>query len=39
MALSDTPDLLFRRNSLSGAVEAAPKKSSINLNDALHSNN
>ena len=39
VALSDTPDLLFRRNSLSGAVEATPKKSSISLNDVLHSNN
>jgi 2,3,4,5-tetrahydropyridine-2-carboxylate N-succinyltransferase len=39
MALSDTPDLLFRRNSLSGAVEATPKKSSMSLNDVLHSNN
>lgn len=39
MTLSDTPDLLFRRNSQTGAVEAKPKNSSISLNEALHSNN
>jgi 2,3,4,5-tetrahydropyridine-2-carboxylate N-succinyltransferase len=32
-------DLLFRRNSLSGAVECVPLKSSISLNDELHSHN
>lgn len=32
-------DLLFRRNSLSGAVECVPLKSSISLNDDLHSHN
>ncbi|MEX0962537.1 MAG: tetrahydrodipicolinate N-succinyltransferase N-terminal domain-containing protein [Pseudohongiellaceae bacterium] len=31
--------LLFRRNSLSGAVECTPLKSSISLNDELHSHN
>ena len=39
MELSETKDLLFRRNSLSGAVEVTPKKSSISLNEALHSHN
>ena len=32
-------DLLFRRNSLSGTVECVPLKSSISLNDDLHSHN
>lgn len=32
-------DLLFRRNSLSGSVECVPLKSSISLNDDLHSHN
>lgn len=32
-------DLLFRRNSLSGSVECIPLKSSISLNDELHSHN
>jgi 2,3,4,5-tetrahydropyridine-2,6-dicarboxylate N-succinyltransferase len=32
-------NLLFRRNSLSGAVECVPLKSSISLNDELHSHN
>lgn len=32
-------DLLFRRNSLSGCVECVPLKSSISLNDELHSHN
>ena len=32
-------DLLFRRNSLSGGVECVPLKSSISLNDDLHSHN
>jgi len=32
-------DLLFRRNSLSGAVECVPLKSSVTLNDDLHSHN
>ena len=37
--LSATPDLLYRRNSLSGAVEAVPTKNSISLNEELHSHN
>ena len=37
--LSETPDLLYRRNSLSGAVEAVPTKNSISLNEELHSHN
>jgi 2,3,4,5-tetrahydropyridine-2-carboxylate N-succinyltransferase len=32
-------NLLFRRNSLSGAVECVPLKSSISLNEDLHSHN
>jgi len=32
-------DLLFRRNSLSGSVECVPLKSSIMLNEDLHSHN
>ena len=32
-------NLLFRRNSLTGAVECKPLKSSISLNDDLHSHN
>lgn len=32
-------NLLFRRNSLTGAVECKPLKSSISLNEALHSHN
>jgi len=32
-------NLLFRRNSLSGGVECLPLKSSISLNDDLHSHN
>jgi 2,3,4,5-tetrahydropyridine-2-carboxylate N-succinyltransferase len=35
--LSGTPNLLFRRNSLSGAVEVLPRDGQgIALNDALH---
>lgn len=37
--LADTPDLLYRRNSLNGAVEAVPTKNSISLNEELHSHN
>jgi 2,3,4,5-tetrahydropyridine-2-carboxylate N-succinyltransferase len=36
--LSDQPDLLFRRNSQSGAVECVPKRNAVGLNAALHSN-
>lgn len=37
--LAGKSDLLFRRNSLSGAVECKTNKSAIALNDELHSNN
>jgi 2,3,4,5-tetrahydropyridine-2,6-dicarboxylate N-succinyltransferase len=37
--LSATPDRLFRRNSLSGAVECVPLKSAVTLNEELHSHN
>tara|TARA_B110000858_G_scaffold122050_1_gene139188 strand:+ start:5237 stop:6280 length:1044 start_codon:yes stop_codon:yes gene_type:complete len=37
--LAGVEDLLFRRNSLSGGVECVPLKSSISLNDDLHSHN
>ena len=37
--LSHLNDLLFRRNSLSGAVECIPNKASIELNEELHSHN
>lgn len=37
--LSTERNLLFRRNSLSGAVEALPQQAQINLNQDLHSNN
>lgn len=36
--LSDKSDLLFRRNSISGAVECLTNKSAIELNAALHAN-
>lgn len=37
--LSGMSDLLFRRNSLTGAVEALCNKSTIKLNEELHKNN
>lgn len=37
--LAGKPDLLFRRNSLSGAVECAPNKTAVDLNDTLHAHN
>ncbi|WP_096087279.1 2,3,4,5-tetrahydropyridine-2,6-dicarboxylate N-succinyltransferase [Agaribacterium haliotis] len=37
--LAGKHDLLFRRNSVSGAVECLTNKSAIALNDELHSNN
>ncbi|MCF6781857.1 2,3,4,5-tetrahydropyridine-2,6-dicarboxylate N-succinyltransferase [Stutzerimonas stutzeri] len=37
--LAGQPDLLFRRNSLSGAVECKTHKSAIELNEALHAHN
>jgi 2,3,4,5-tetrahydropyridine-2-carboxylate N-succinyltransferase len=37
--LSGIPNLLFRRNSTTGAVEALPRKGqTVELNDALHAN-
>lgn len=37
--LSGVPNLLFRRNSVTGAVEAVARRTgSVELNDALHSN-
>jgi 2,3,4,5-tetrahydropyridine-2-carboxylate N-succinyltransferase len=36
--LSSKPDLLFIRNSLSGAVQCKPNKSDVVLNDKLHKN-
>jgi 2,3,4,5-tetrahydropyridine-2-carboxylate N-succinyltransferase len=37
--LSGKSDLLFRRNSISGAVECIANKSSVALNEELHANN
>ncbi|MGB0360629.1 MAG: DapH/DapD/GlmU-related protein, partial [Endozoicomonas sp.] len=37
--LSGKSDLLFRRNSLTGAIECLTNKSAIELNDELHSHN
>ena len=37
--LSSKSDLLFRRNSLTGALECLTNKSAIELNDELHSHN
>ncbi len=37
--LAGQPDLLFRRNSVSGAVECKTHKSAIELNEALHAHN
>lgn len=37
--LAGQPDLLFRRNSQTGAVECKTHKSSIELNEALHAHN
>ena len=37
--LAGKSDLLFRRNSISGAVECLTNKSSVELNEELHSNN
>lgn len=38
-SLSERENLLFRRNSLTGAVEAVPTRASISLNEELHSHN
>lgn len=37
--LAGKDDLLFRRNSISGAVECLTNKSSVTLNEELHANN
>jgi 2,3,4,5-tetrahydropyridine-2-carboxylate N-succinyltransferase len=37
--LSGKSDLLFRRNSLTGAIECLSNKSSVALNEELHANN
>ncbi|SDX06906.1 2,3,4,5-tetrahydropyridine-2,6-dicarboxylate N-succinyltransferase [Marinobacter mobilis] len=37
--LAGKPDLLFRRNSQTGAVECKTNKSAIELNEELHANN
>jgi 2,3,4,5-tetrahydropyridine-2-carboxylate N-succinyltransferase len=37
--LSGKSDLLFRRNSLTGAIEVLTNKSAIQLNEELHANN
>ena len=37
--LAGQPDLLFRRNSQTGAVECKTHKSAIELNEALHAHN
>ena len=37
--LANRSDLLFRRNSQSGAVECLTNKTAIELNESLHANN
>jgi 2,3,4,5-tetrahydropyridine-2-carboxylate N-succinyltransferase len=37
--LAGKSDLLFRRNSITGSIEALTNKSSIQLNEELHANN
>ena len=37
--LAGKPDLLFRRNSISGAVECKTNRSAVALNEELHANN
>jgi 2,3,4,5-tetrahydropyridine-2-carboxylate N-succinyltransferase len=39
LEISDTENLLFRRNSLNGAVECVPLRKSVSLNQELHSHN
>ncbi|MFT4672032.1 MAG: 2,3,4,5-tetrahydropyridine-2-carboxylate N-succinyltransferase [Pseudohongiellaceae bacterium] len=39
LELAPLTDMLFRRNSISGAVECVPLKTSMSLNEELHSNN
>jgi 2,3,4,5-tetrahydropyridine-2-carboxylate N-succinyltransferase len=36
--LSGESNLIFRRNSLTGQVEAVPNQKSVKLNDELHKN-
>ena len=36
--LSGKNNILFIRNSLTGAIQARPRKTGIALNDALHKN-
>jgi len=36
--LSGKSNLIFRRNSLTGQVEAVPNKKSVKLNEELHKN-
>jgi len=37
--LAGKTDLLFRRNSINGAIECKTNKSAIALNEELHANN
>ena len=37
--LAGQSDLLFRRNSMTGAMEVKTNRSAIELNDALHKHN
>lgn len=37
--LAGKPDLLFRRNSVTGQIECLTNKSAVELNSELHSNN
>ena len=37
--LAGKSDLLFRRNSLTGAIECRTNKSAIELNEELHAHN
>ena len=37
--MAGSPDLLFRRNSETGAVECKTNKTAVELNEALHANN
>ena len=38
LELSGQDDLLFRRNSQSGAIEVVAKRNQVVLNEALHAN-
>jgi 2,3,4,5-tetrahydropyridine-2-carboxylate N-succinyltransferase len=37
--LAGKPDLLFRRNSVTGQIECLTNKTAVELNSELHSNN